>query len=285
MAAPKYSDIGAMLNTDLLGQWKMMSPEDRAKSWYSFTGRDPSQTQTGGGEGGGSISNDPGEAWKFSYDKAKMPPQWRGLDPMFDPASNTMHYNQDFLNSLPGTKFTKNGKAMSGGWDQSKTMYPTLQTLGADQSGPDLSFFTGQPGHGGIKNKSMMYYDPNYGWITPQENTYNVAPKQDAMMAGIEKLAKPAMMAAVTMMGAPELAMAMNAFNATTGMISGNTNILSGILSMLGGASGIPGGGALGGMIGSLGQGGGARGAAPSGLAALFQMLSKAGLGSGGGRG
>lgn len=189
LASPLYADSGKMLNSDYLTQWQQMSPEQQANSWFKFTSDE-------------GASPNGGEGWHMTVDKSKMPSQWQGLDPTYNPTTRMVEFNQKFLDSLPGTAFNQKGY----GWDQSKTLYNPIMNLGGDSKNYDTNTWSGAEGRGGIKNKAGVYYDKNYGWITPQANTYSVDPKENGIFKAMNQYGMPAGLAIAGLFGMPAFA-------------------------------------------------------------------------------
>lgn len=166
--------------------------------------------QVGGGEGGSVDAQEwvPGTS---SFDASAYPDKYKGLMQGHTPGqaggiempgtgvgggdltpeyrqgdSGQWLYNQDFLKTLPTTKFVYPKQWMgeygpiTAGNPGGAVGVTDVMSLGTGDA-PDWSKYGGEDK---FVNKNLTYFDPNYGWITPGFN------KKPPKQTGIDKFAE-----------------------------------------------------------------------------------------------
>jgi len=151
----------------------------------------------GGGEGGTVDVQVPDYAQNYTIDQSKIPDKYKGLVSQYTAAGGGSQGDVGYdFSKLPNGGVTKYGHIND------------MTSLGMDQSkGPTM--FNDATKWGGrhedstaVQDPSKVYWDDNYGWITPQNNIFHPIPEKNGV---IDTIGNIGMMAGLAAMGMPEL--------------------------------------------------------------------------------
>jgi len=192
MAIPAYGDIFNYLDPRTVGA------SEGPNAWATVT--PGTHTRTVSNEGGTfteDVPNDVTTPGAVTIDQSKIPDKYKGLVSQYTGAQGGSQGDIGYdFSKLPNGGVTKYGHIND------------MTSLGMDQSkGPTM--FNDATKWGGrhedstaVQDPSKVYWDDNYGWITPQNNIFHPIPEKNGV---IDTIGNIGMMAGLAAMGMPEL--------------------------------------------------------------------------------
>jgi hypothetical protein len=181
---PVYSDI-----------FKYIDPgtEGAKATWAPVSSGTHTVTKTN--EGGTFTEEVPNDTQ--TIDTSKIPDKYKGMvQKIYGPSGGSQGDVQFDFSKLPNMGMTKYGPLSQ------------MTQLGSDKdAGPNL--FNDATKHGGrpqdseaAQDHSKVYWDDNYGWLTPKSNMFKPIPEKDT---ALDYVGKYGSMAAMMAMGMPAL--------------------------------------------------------------------------------